>query len=252
MFEELRKLRDEFHLTDTPIENNSLPLTELLQVNTCQTFLEQVAKMITAPSPMVAASIFSKRYVYSLVVPTLWMMSIYDKALKIEIDNCHIETVYEKGRWLPQLRLEDWSYLTPNGERDRFREQLLTTLMRDHLAPLWSRLNEETKIPKVTLWENTFVYINWFYSEKMKQSYTLEIFQKAQEDYQYLLYGMDAHLFGEKVQPMNRLLRGRGSPDRQRKTCCLSYQVGEGRQFCRTCPHRNKLERQRQPEVAMT
>ncbi|SHF12393.1 Ferric iron reductase protein FhuF, involved in iron transport [Seinonella peptonophila] len=239
MLEELVVWKDDLRLTDTPSPMDSLAVRDLLDSDRCQHFLRKISEQLQTPSPLVTASIFSKRYAYSLVVSTLWSMSILNRGLPIQVDNCYLESDYDHGKWLPRLRIVDWQATEPGEDRVAWRNQLLIQLFADHLTPIWEQLHQITGIAKLVLWENTAIYIYWLYQSKLQDAHlSVNQYAQSEEDYKAILFDLDAYHFGERIQPMRRLLASVTNEQRKRKTCCLSYLSCGGLESCATCPRR--------------
>ena len=159
----------------------------------------------------------------------------YVKILPIEIENCQLRCYDSHGKWAPCLQLKNWSNVKQMSFTDRASDRLslLTTLMRNHLAPLWRLMQKETGIPRITLWENTVIYLQWLYEIRMREQLSAEQRMRAEEDYHAVVFQAPAECFGERIQPFARLLTNRNG----RKTCCQFYRTCNGESYCQDCPH---------------
>lgn len=236
MLAELALHQEEMRITDQASEQDLLSVADLLNVDRCRDFLQEVAQFTQAPSLDVAASLFAKQYAYLLVTTVFWTMSVHDKILPVEIENCQLRCYNPHGQWAPCLQLKNWSGVRPIDSIDRAsdRQALLNTLMRDHLAPLWRLFQKETGIPRITLWENTVIYLHWLYQIRMPEQLSPEQLKQAEADYQAVVLKAPAECFGERTQPFARLLTNR----KGRKTCCQFYRTCNDDSYCQDCPHR--------------
>ena len=229
-FDQMENLKRHFRITDqSPQDLSFQSVKELLDPHVCLTFLKQVSKKFQTHSLVVTASQFAKCYSFMLVPPTLYAMSVYHKGLSIEPNNCYIQSMDEGGYWLPRLALVDWNIDQPIEERARWREQQLKQLFAGNLAKVWDVLHRCTGIHPMILWENTVVYVRWFYTEFLPQ---FEEQKDAQDDYQFLIQQATPELFGVSYQPMKKFF----SKDGVRKTCCLYFLTTKEKSLCKGCP----------------
>ncbi len=228
---QIQYLHQHFRITaEPPNQTYSFqPVQELFNPETCVVYLNQIAEKFNTSSLMVTASQFSKRYSFLLVLPTLYAMSVYNKGLQINPENCYIQSFDQNDRWMPRLALADWQVTQPGKDRHVWRERLIKQLFDENLSKMWNVLHACTGLKKVILWENTVIYISWLYTEFLRQT---EKNEQAQEDYQFLLHQANAELFGETFQPLQKF----GSNDGFRKTCCLYYLTNSERKICKSCP----------------
>lgn len=234
--EQLSKFRLQFNK-----EINNIPIIEaadLVNENKLAAFLETAKEKMNAPDITVAASLFSKRYSYLVLVPALFAMSRYNKFLNIEIYNLEIIDSHADGIWMPNLYFKDQTILKANTEMERldYLPQYFQKLFSQHLNLVWDALANTGGISKQILWENTAVYIFWLYETVLTELSD----EKENEDFRFLLFGSDGSLFGNYVNnPLLKFYNNKIIKDdteiRTRKTCCLSYKVSE-KQMCKTCP----------------
>jgi ferric iron reductase protein FhuF len=87
-------------------------------------------------------------------------------------------------------------------------------------------------VPQAILWENAAVRIAPVYEDVLS-------IETAREDYNYIVSGASAEMFGERRNPLAAFLEP-ASPkvaflaERVRKTCCLYYEMAP--EYCRKCP----------------
>jgi len=244
--EELELLSTHFRLTKHASLDRalSLPSIELTNPEVCKTYLKQAADVFQTTNLAAAASQFSKRYAYLTMSAGLYAMTMYDKGLDYSIENCHMESVYRDGSWLPEVRLVDWSVTKPTSEnRERWRDRIVRSIYADNIAKVWRSMSEAAKIPIAILWENMAISVYWLYEKRMVEGATALQKERILEDYSYLVRHAPAELFGEKENPLIKfdspkiITSSSELPIRKRKTCCLLYKIpGRNDDYCMTCP----------------
>ncbi|WP_134704908.1 IucA/IucC family C-terminal-domain containing protein [Ammoniphilus sp. YIM 78166] len=229
--DEIDYLSEHFRLTTTlsPERRGSIDAVGLLERQGCVSYLDEVSSLIGSPSKMVTASQFSKRYSYLTVIPSLYALTVFNKGLDLSIENIHIESVYQDQNWLPRVR---FAHLQVANEPKR--EEVLETLFAKNLSKVWRSLSETVGISYSILWENTAIYVYWFYEKRMEQEGNPQVNLRIQEDFQYLIHEAPASLFGEKENPLAKFYSDPGN--RTRKTCCYYYQLSSHHDYCSTCP----------------
>lgn len=205
-------------------------------------FLRDLTERLQSPSLFVTASQLLKQYSYSLLVPAFYAMTLLDKGLNVEADNCLFEVSFPgEGAWRTRLHLKDREVSSPEGSgRASWREGFVGAVFRDHLTKVIHTVSEVSGLSTAVLWENASVYLYWMYETFMPGKADEEQKMRISEDFRYML---NAHpsLFGERENPLSRFycdkctLPGSDQPVRIRKTCCLYYEIGDG-QLCQTCP----------------
>lgn len=234
----------------TPSSNRLLCMEELLEQEHCTEYLRYLCAVIGAPSLAVAASQFAKRYAALLVVPALYTMSIYDKALDVSLKHVQLYN-NEQQSWKPSLILQT-SNITPvfgntAEERRDWYFCSISQLFLLHLAPLWRSLALASSVSPIILWENTAVRIYSLFERKIAK---LELpnckKEQAQADYAALLALSDGANFGESYNPVARFrtsLRQRNDDSgatRMRHTCCFYYLTTGSPKYCDICPRAMK------------
>jgi ferric iron reductase protein FhuF len=229
---ELSRFRYSAQLEDG---ETAIKIGGLLPADKMGVFLEDVRKEIKAPDSKVAASVFTKRFAFVAVI-YLYALSAWDKRLCFTLDSLLLQSNSKDGNWLPDYCIENLSAEEFAGvSREQWREEALRHLFKEIVYPVLEALASEGKISKFILWENIAVYIYWLYGNILEGKY--------QEDFHYLVKAAPGSIFG----PYNRnpLERYNGEPTyleeldeyvRIRKTCCFTYQLGEKRTYCKTCP----------------
>ena len=207
---------------------------ELLNYEVSLRLLKEWSEQMKVRSLPVVASQFAKHYSFTVVVPALYAMSALNERLDFSPDNVLVQSTWKNQQLYLQLQLRDWkAQLLGEENRKVWREQLLQTLFTHHIAPLWNQLHRLTGIPLSILWDNLAGYIYWLYESKLKENDEKNQ-SFARDDFHYLLYGAEASLFREKVQPIRRYYSGARAG--VRKTCCLYYLANEEQVCCQNCP----------------
>ncbi|MFS8514467.1 MAG: hypothetical protein LOD87_12230 [Planifilum fulgidum] len=207
-------------------------------------FLRDLTERLKSPSPFVTASQLIKHYSYSLLVPAFYAMTLLDKGLNLEPDNCLFEVTFTgEGAWRTRLHLKDRGVSSPEGSgRLTWREEVVGAVFRDHLAKVIHTVSGVSGLSTAVLWENASVYLYWMYETYMPGKVGEEQRRRIAEDFHYMLNARPS-LFGERKNPIKRFfcekccLPGCDQPVRIRKTCCLYCELGDG-QLCQTCPKR--------------
>jgi ferric iron reductase protein FhuF len=245
--DELDRLTQHFRLTEQRSADQalSIPAADLLDASRCRTYLERVQAVFQAPSPLVNASQFAKRYSFLAIVPALYAMSIFNKGLDLSVENCHIESEYTNQIWLPKVRLTKWHVTQPmDGGRQEWRDQVIRSIFAGNVAKVWQSVSVAANIPKATLWENAAVYVYWLYEKGIGTNEGTDAQERLriEEDYRYLLQEAPPSLFGEKENPLGKYNGTKCStpasdqPVRIRKTCCYYYEISPDQANCSTCP----------------
>jgi len=223
----------------------TIKIDDLFQKDKLADYLSIVQKELQAPSLMSAASAFSKRYSYLVVVPALYAFSSWNKQLNMVGENLSLLSPESDEKWLPRLLLKerDASLLETKEERELARNQLIETVFARHLSPLWDNLSAVTKIPKHILWENTAIYLYWLYESLLeKEELSPKVRDNIQLDYDYILHEAKAPLFGyfDNESPFlayyGEKQKVNGKALRIRKTCCFYYEISEEKAMCTICP----------------
>ncbi|WP_199624589.1 IucA/IucC family C-terminal-domain containing protein [Paenibacillus alkalitolerans] len=231
--EELNRLF-ELRLTDRPSSEpaGSIAPDELLSSRRCASYLDELTVLLKSPSRAVTASQLSKRYAFAAAVPALYAMVCFHKGLEMSIENCRLESKRRDDIWLPHLRLTDWSVNEPNGDRRKWRDELLNKLFAEHLSKVWHSISAAAKVPLATLWENTAVYVHWLYEKLREDKTNRHNLHDIENDFRYFIHEAPGFLFGETYNPL-KLFYTAGD---MRKTCCLYYQLSPDSVYCAGCP----------------
>jgi ferric iron reductase protein FhuF len=217
----------------------SIEVIDLLNEASLETYLNKVKTHLGAPDLKVAGSLFIKRYAF-LPVLYLYALTVWDKKLDISFANLSIESAERDGLWLPEFRFEKLQGGNAGADRNQWRKDCVESLFKDHIFPVLDVTSQVSKASKLILWENIAIYIFWLYETVLPKEPSLV--KKAEEDFEYIVYGAEGALFGNYHEnPLKRyhnnkiLNKDSGKEVRPRKTCCFSYMTAAGKQ-CGTCP----------------
>lgn len=247
---ELQMLTSQFRLSlgrrdDSPLCVSAI---ELLSVEKCKHYLEQVAVIFQTSAKTAAASQFSKRYAYLVIASGLYAMTMFDKGMNYALENCRVESVFKDSTWLPEVSLTDRRVTKPAAEqRELWRDRMLASIFAGNIAKVWRSVSTAASIPVSILWENISHSLYWLYEQRMLEGATEEQCRQIQADFHYLLYEAPACLFGEEYNPIakynhaGRVITDSNVCKRKRKTCCLHYQISEQYSCCTTCPLRKQM-----------
>lgn len=221
-----------------PSEVFSVQCAELLEHGACADYLDRLGKTLRSPTRKITASLFAKRYVFLHAVPVLYAMSAFNKGLEISLVNITIDqTAPEAGRWSPQLRISNWRVTEPaTGRRDEWRHGIVGSLFAESIVPMWKVLSEVAHIPSAILWENTAVRLFSLYEKRLAQEDHVQIRERTEKDFAYVIAGAVGSLFGEKENPLTRFYVAAEKPMRFRQTCCFYYRVSADGSCCSICP----------------
>ncbi|WP_338551873.1 IucA/IucC family C-terminal-domain containing protein [Paenibacillus sp. KS-LC4] len=220
---------------------------DLLNRENCESYLDQLANEIGAPSRRVAASMLAKRYAFLFVAPVLYAMTVYNKGLSLTLNNCRLTSPDESeskasGSKFPNLSVDGLEITEPEaGKRREWREHLLRQLFAEHLSPLFRSLSEAGKVPLAILWENAFVRIVPLYEDGLEEAEgDSSVIQRLHADFKFMTEPASAELFGERRNPLARFIKPShaGIAGEMiasiRQTCCFYYEMSS--EYCRACP----------------
>ncbi|MFC0560577.1 IucA/IucC family C-terminal-domain containing protein [Halalkalibacter alkalisediminis] len=226
-----------------------MDVNDILDQDKLSSFLTWVQNELQAPDLLVAASAFSKRYSYLMVVPALFTFSLLNKQLNMSVSNLSLLSSISENKWLPRLFIKDPNafLFETDQERAESRDKLIETIFAHHLSPLWDRLSVISKIPQYILWENTAVYLFWVYESLLNRAdLTANDRVVIKSDFNYIIYEAHARLFGcfTKDNPFETYYNHRKKIDgtyiRIRKTCCFSYKLSADLKMCNSCPKKDR------------
>ncbi|WP_028775724.1 hypothetical protein [Shimazuella kribbensis] len=208
-------------------QTKSIHLYELFQMNGLQTLLQEFTTVLQAPSAIISASQFSKRYSYFLLAPSLRQLLMSGRFANIQQHLDYIELDYKTGTF--QLCLhENADEYDVNYCTKQQIDQYIQHYFAGHLAPLWLYISKLTGIKMELLWENTYIYIAWMCLHQIESP-------QAKQNFIYLTQEADGNLFG---LPQNPFLSFTASSP-IRRNCCLYFMLpnAEGNKYkCKKCP----------------
>ncbi|WNF33896.1 IucA/IucC family C-terminal-domain containing protein [Aeribacillus composti] len=222
--------------------DSSIDMEELLKPEKLQLFLKNIQPKFNAPL-YVAGSMFIKRYAF-LAALALYTMTMFDKALKVDIKNLVLITDDEDPLWLPGFYFKSNEVTIAPQERKKWRDEMLTLLFKENITRLLQVVSTEAKISKWILWENVAIYIFWMYETLLNEKQHEDKHEKIKEDFIYCVKEAKGELFGDfNRNPLKKFFGPKTYSDqyddyiRKRKTCCLFYLTDDDGKKCRTCPN---------------
>jgi len=85
----------------------SLPARALLDETTCERLLLALGPVIGSPTLAITASLLAKRFSFLSTGACLYAMSVYDKGLRLSLDNCRVEYGHDDGVWTSSMPLDE-------------------------------------------------------------------------------------------------------------------------------------------------
>lgn len=201
-----------------------IPLEKLFQRDQLQTFLAECSSLIGAPSMIVAASQFSKRYSSYLFSSSLFTLFTSGKFPALQMDQDYIEFDDQNGDFQVMIHdnaMEVGSNPCTKPEIDRYIQHYFA----GHLTPLWTSISLLTGMKMDLLWENTYIYVAWTCLNRLKTP-------DAFANFMYLTQEADGSLFGLSKNPFTTF-----SPNTTRKKCCFYFMLPNASGLkCKNCP----------------
>ncbi|WP_026703157.1 hypothetical protein [Salibacterium aidingense] len=218
-----------------PVQNERISARLLNDDRCCLDYLKKLQKKIQAPSLLVAASQFSKRYARFVTEAAFSPIYLEQRYPLMTLDDAELVTDWSAEKWSPSFALQEQSGSAVS------RETVMHDVFAGHLAPLWRTMNTVTRVPMPMLWENTAVRVFSLYEKKLPSSAAAPLEKQIEGDFRYMVQEASGELFGEAANPLrpffNSSTEERNSKNiRVRKTCCFLYETGGGRSCCSTCP----------------
>ncbi|SDW19379.1 siderophore-iron reductase FhuF [Marinococcus luteus] len=223
-----------------PKQNDIIYGTELMKEESAQPYLENVTAAINAPSKMVAASQFSKRYARFVTEPAFTALTMDEKMLDLSPENTVLYTDFSQDSWKPEFHLLESTGQKKSTYQEK-RAILTEQVFAGHLTPVWKLFSHISHLPMPILWENTAVRVFSLYEKKIRNSASFAEIERLEQDLYYLVYEAPGELFGERNNPF-RLFHQKlqktqeGEWIRERRTCCFNYAVNDCGNYCAACP----------------
>ncbi|MFK2827169.1 IucA/IucC family C-terminal-domain containing protein [Bacillus sp. B190/17] len=217
-----------------------IELTDLLNEETCLSFLQTQMTEIKAPNLSVTASMFSKRYAYLVVSSTLYCMLEFNCVLNFPVNAC---TLSKERKLYIQEDICKWQEVK-SMTREHWCENVLRHLFSSHITPILDMLKTTTRVSSAILWENVAVRINSIYKKTLAKELNPDKIERLNSDFNFLK-NASGELFNLKENPIKPYLKIgeelKVTP--YRRTCCMYHKLmkdPEGIGYCGNCPIKNK------------
>jgi len=238
---EIQYLSEHFRFSPKAMikQKGSVHAADLLDLDKCRSYLDDVSDIIQSPCRIVSASQFSKKYSYLIIVPGLYTLTVFNKGLNLSIENVHVVSLSADQKWLPSIHLLKQHVMHTEGKiREQWRNEVFKTIFSQNLSRMWNLLSHVVNISPAVLWENTAIYVYWLYEKRMEQESNPQVRLRIKEDFNYLLYEAPSTLFGEPENPLKKYFvkKSNNQDIRTRKTCCYYYRLTSHKEYCSTCP----------------
>lgn len=216
-----------------------IPFSKLETKEDMKEVLDHLHTFLQSEDYVATASIFTKRFAYYIVTGILVPMSAFDKAPVLDKDRLKLIRVDEDKNWFPKLEGNHEHVTSPgNGSREEWVHDIAEETFANVVRPIFVNVQQVSKLPMKTMWENLAIYIFWFY-ELFYPEFTTENHHRIQQDFHYLVQSLEGDAFGEKRNPLTYFQRQDclKNGTRMRKFCCMTYKLNEQSNYCRTCPN---------------
>lgn len=214
--------------------------TDLLKDEGLESLLHILGSSIQSPSRLVSASLFAKYYSYLVFSGPLYVMSHYNEPMDVSLDRISLITT---EKWQPILQFnEPYTPIQNRIARSEWRDQVIESVFKYNLKPIYELLTKLTKIDQDTLWAHVSYSVHWAYDEWIESAVDNVVKEQLKEDFNYLTKAAPGHLFGmEGMNPLDikfTLIDHPIFPNKKfrlRKKCCLRYKLPDAIN-CTTCP----------------
>ncbi|MBD8025972.1 (2Fe-2S)-binding protein [Ureibacillus sp. Re31] len=247
--DELKILEEKFRFTSlTNSSPLSIQISDLLDEAQIHLYLTAIKEKTKAANLGVAASLFVKRYSFAILA-ALYSMSVLNKRINFSLQNVSIQTLDESDPlWLPSIKFNKINLSpAPQQDRENWRNEILTDIFANHIEVLFNQLHQTTKLSKIIMWENIYIYIVWMYKNLLDDHQYSARYLDMKEDFEWIAARGKGILFGSykdnpflKFKSTDDALSNLEGPAQDRKTCCLSYLTENKGHFCKTCPIKRK------------
>lgn len=220
--------------------------TALVDIDACRRILDELGPVIGSPSRAITASLLGKRIAFLTTGPSLYALSVFDRALDFRLENCITDYTHFDGAWRSQMPIKDAGASAPPDDRAGWRAHHVQQLFAGNLARLWETFHLASGLAPRILWENTAVRVYSLYERKLGQLDSAQARTRAAEDFAYLVHEAPPAVFGTTFNPLSRyffpptpLVQPGETATRAvrfRKTCCLYFKATSPAEFCSTCP----------------
>ncbi|QAY68477.1 IucA/IucC family C-terminal-domain containing protein [Paenibacillus protaetiae] len=236
------ELSGDYHLSMGKVPRpyrKTLPLSELLEGELCQSYLGWLMEHIGAPNTSVASSMLVKRIASLLVAPVLSAMTLYNKGIGAELEHCHLfhQDARAAGTAFPFMTLSEVEVTAPEASnRESWRAEIVQQLFRERLTPVMKAVAAAGPVSMAILWENVMARIAPVYADLEDKDEELR--QRMRDDFHFIAISSAGELFGMRKNPFSsftELGEGQHVTGRSRRlTCCLYYQMAP--EYCLKCP----------------
>ncbi len=242
-----KMLRDKFLLLSAVERDRhfSAPLTQLLNPEFCNAFLDELAVPLGAPNAKITASLLSKRLAFLFTAGPLVAMTLFNQGLDLSVENVILEFRHDQV-WqsrLPLLRLqtEPFNIEQQAEDREAWRERILHRLFAGNLSIVWDALRASSGVSSNVLWENLAVRIFSLYERRMQTLATTDIERaRIKDDFDYIIRRAPSEVFGLSRNPLTRFhlpfVSQAGKRVRFRRTCCFYFRATVPAEYCTVCP----------------
>lgn len=219
----------------------SMPAKTLLAPDSCLELLDRLGPVLGSSSRHITASLLAKRLAFLTTGSALYAMSAMDRGLDLSVDNFFVEFRHEHALWRSRMPLSTTTASCPrDGARQEWRDEVISNLFANGLAPIINSLNAVARTPISVLWENVAVRVYSLYEKRLATERHLGHRTQITDDFHYLVNDAPARLFGTRDNPLQRYFLTRktccSDSPRIRKTCCYYYRASDPVEFCSTCP----------------
>ena len=207
---------------------------DLLDKQKFSIYLKNLTEEIKSPSLLVTASQFSKRYSHSLLIRTLFEMTVNKRKIETSLENIFIEPTNDQ--YLLKVQFKNLTDINRIYDADSLlRDAILVDLFKNNITKVWNVLSKLSGLPLQILWENTAIYFFWLYEKHLIDEGIEQ--KRINEDFSYILSSSE-EIFGTSNHPFLPFYSTKNDGEvRRRKTCCLRYKLLEGNL---SCPNQTK------------
>ncbi|WP_345244089.1 hypothetical protein [Pontibacillus salipaludis] len=223
-----------YHTGEQRLEEISLDAFR--DVKQFKEILEQVDSFIESDSSIATASMITKRLGYYFVTGMLAPMTLHSKLPVVEVEDKKLIRLDDQKSWFPKWSNESRrTLLIENSEREKSVAHYFTVLIEAMVLPIFTTVQEVTKLPMKTMWENFATYVYWFYEQFAYEIVNEEQANTVLQDYQ-TIRSIEGTVFEQKQNPITDLALRKEKGEEKRRFCCLTYQLNNEHSYCKVCP----------------
>lgn len=216
------------------------------------------AELIKAKVPEAAGTYFCG-WLGGLCAAVQYLLSHHHTALQLGLNNITLQ-LYLDEREKPSFAfvLHDETYDENTGDRDSWREAVLTRFYSQTVKPVIEALADAVRVDPSILWGVMPTGVYYRYEEMLQLAADNDTLSaQIKDDFECMVHGIQGRVFGRKKNPFHISFKSipcwknPKEQIRQKAGCCLYYQT-EGGTYCYTCPRINAQTReQRKQELRM-